>query len=208
MYDAGMRFAAILLAVSACGQVNSVIDARPIDSPHGGGDAPPPDASIDAPASNMVINSVQQFPTPHTTITDFTMAEFTADGVSGTGFNQGGGGLGGNVDAPTNGAFAGMSATTQHPTFTFTQPIHAAGFSTMDIDFGNDNIVNVTVDGLDAMNNVVMTHHRGIAPANTAAEEDAGALFIGWKTSSAVVTVRVTIDQANSTLLDNFVFAH
>ena len=156
----------------------------------------------------MVINSVQQFPTPHITIADFSTAELAANSVSGTGFNQGGGGLGGNVDAPTNGAFAGMSLTTQHPTFSFTQPIHAAGFSTMDIDFGNDNIVNVTVDGLDATNAVVVSHHRGIAPANTAAEEDGGALFIGWKTAASVVTVKVTIDQANSTLLDNLVFTH
>jgi hypothetical protein len=78
----------------------------------------------------------------------------------------------------------------------------------MDIDFGNDNTVNVTVDGLDATNTVVVTNQRGIAPANTGAEEDAGALFIGWSTSAAVVTVRVSIDQANSTMLDNFVFTH
>jgi hypothetical protein len=193
-----------------CGEV---VKERPDASPprrDAGADAAViPDAAIDAPPpANANFNSVMMFPAPNMKIQDFTAAEMSAVGVMGTGFSGGGSSLTGNADAPASGSFAGLASPTQVATFTFSTPLHAAGVSTMDIDFSNDNAVIVTIAGLDPNNNVVASYQRALLPANTNAEENTGALFIGWRTSAPVTTVRVTIDQSNSTLLDNLVFQH
>ncbi|HET9622270.1 MAG TPA: hypothetical protein VFP84_12945 [Kofleriaceae bacterium] len=186
----------------------STPDAPPASPDAGTPDAARPDAPPDAPPPNVTFTTAKAFPTPNSTLVDFTDAELAGLGVTGTGFTRGFGGLIGNADAPMGNNFAGLSSAAAVATFSFSTPIHAFGLSTTDIDFGNDNSVIVTVAGLDASSSVVATFQRALTPNDTNAAENANALFVGWKTAANVVTVRVTIDQSNSTLLDNMVFQH
>jgi hypothetical protein len=209
-----------LALLVGCGEVKDgrqLADAPRFDSPND--DATPEDATeidamidapmIDAAPVTMNLTSTTMMPAGTSTIFDFSTAELTGFSVTSTGCSMGfGGTVTGNVDAPSGGTFCGISSTTSIALFTFATPIHAAGISAMDIDFGNDNIVNVTVKGFDAADVNVVTHTRGVTPANTGAEEDNGSLFIGWTTTFDVTRIRVTINQANSTKLDNLIFKH
>src|ERR1041385_6678075 len=116
-------------------------------------------------------------------------AALAAAGITGSGFNICGGSETGNLDAPIANNCASLLSNTQIPTFVFATPIHAAGFSTDDIDYGNDNPVVITVSGSDANDTVVVSFQRTLAPCNSLGEENAGALFIGWQTAMAVTTV-------------------
>jgi hypothetical protein len=200
------------MAGAGCGEVKERPMALPDAAVTSPGDAAEPDAMVvpDAPPApaNINISSVINFPTPNIKLEDFTPVALQAVGMTGSGFNQGGGGVGGNPDAPTANGFAGISGPGQIAIFTFASPVHAVGMSTMDIDFGNDNSVIVTVAGFDADSKLVASFQQALSPANTGPEENAGARFVGWKTAASVVTVRVSIDQNNSTMLDNLVFQH
>ena len=209
-----MRYVVALLFVTACGTVKNPhpdIDAPPaddaaIDSP---ADAPI-DVPPDAPTVEMkLITSVLMFPTPHEQVLDFSAGELSGAGIASTGCSQGGGpAVSGNPDAPSGGAFCGTSSSANVVSFVFASPIHGFGLSVMDIDFTQDGIVNVTVAGLNTMDQPVMTHTRALQPANSQAEEDNGSLFIGWTTPGEVVKVQVTLSLSNTTKLDNLVFFH
>ena len=207
-----MRVPAVVIVV-ACAGCGKVQDKNQVDA------AVPPDmqidaaidAGIDAPPDappNITFTSVTMFPSAHATIVDFSATELAQNQITASGVAVGGTGLTCNVDAPCGSSFMSIQSPTQIPILTFATPIHAAGISTTDVDFGNDNIVNVTVEGLDANNAVVVTFTRPLQPANSGAEENGNALFVGWQTASNVVAVRFSIDQGNSTLFDNFVFQH
>jgi hypothetical protein len=201
--------AVIFLCLVGCGAVKAIDHDAATDTP-GIRDAAI-DAHIDAPIDAVMtvdLTSIQQFPAAHQTVADFTAAELAALGATATGFSVAGGGLLGNTDAPFTSPFISMASTTQVTVLTFNTPIRGAGISCGDIDFGNDNPVNVTVAGFDAGGGPVATFTRAIMPANTAAEENANAIFVGWTTLPTVTTVKISIDQNNSTAFDNFVFVH
>lgn len=206
-----MRVSAVVIVVACagCGKVqDKQADAAVPDDMQS--DAPidtPIDTPPDAPP-NVTFTSVTMFPNQHVTIVDFSTNEFTQNQITPNGVLVGGTSLTCNVDAPCGSSFMSIQSANTKPTLTFATPIHAAGISATDVDFGNDNVVNLTLDGLDANNAVVVTFTRPLQPANSSTEENGNALFVGWQTASNVVAVRFSIDQANSTLFDNFVFQH
>lgn len=187
------------MSLVGCGEVKqNAVDAPPA------GDAPPVDAPIDAPPPPAPVESALVFPGPNTVIRDFTAAEMSSQGVTSTSISATSGSLTGNAAAPMTSPFASVSTMV---TFTFSTPITAAGLSVADIDFGNDNALTIRVVGLAADGTTeVVAHQRILAAANTAEEENNGAIFVGWKNAVDVKSVRMTISSQNSTAFDNLMF--
>jgi hypothetical protein len=198
----------LAFALLACGSVDQGMPDAPVgpppDAPASPPDASPPDASPpDAAPAVVHIESALDFPSPHGVLGDFSAAELAAAGATGGGFNMAFGSLTGNPTAPFTSPFISMSSPTQIATFSFTTPLAAVGIGAADIDFGNDSAVIIRVAGLDAAGTEIASHQRAMLPANSLNEENANAIFVGFSSSTRFTTVRITIDQANSTAFDN-----
>jgi hypothetical protein len=211
-------FAVGLLCLAfGCGSVQTEPDAPPgnPDAPPGTADARPPDASPPdaSPPDAMptptltLINSAVDFPNPSSIVTAFTAADLAPFGITAMNVNGGAGtSIVGNTDAPISSSIFIHSSPLTQPTFTFGTPITAIGISVYDADYGNDNPVIIRIAAIDMAGGEIAANQRALTAANAQAEQNAGAIFVGFSYSVPFSRVQITIDQANSTGFDNMKF--